>query len=76
MTHPCPEEIDIVATDKGEEQFIIGECKFRTELFDNCELRKLKGKIDFPGKHITTYFRFQDLRMQLFKFLIRMTDCF
>ena len=52
----CPEEIDIVAADKGEEQFIIGECKFRTELFDNGELRKLKGKIDFSGK--TYYYLF------------------
>ena len=50
------EEIDIVATDKNEKKFIVGECKFRTELFDNGELRKLKDKIDFFKE--TYYFLF------------------
>ena len=49
----CAEEVDIIAADKGEENFILGECKFRTELFDNGELRKLKEKMELPGK---TYF--------------------
>ncbi len=44
-----PEEIDIIAADKDEKKFIIGECKFRTELFDNGELRKLKEKMEFTG---------------------------
>ena len=47
------EEIDIIATDKNEKKFILGECKFRSELFDNGELRKLKEKIELPGE---TYF--------------------
>lgn len=51
-----PEEIDIVAADKDEKKFIMGECKFRTELFDNGELRKLKEKIGFGGK--TYYYLF------------------
>ncbi|MBQ8039782.1 MAG: hypothetical protein IJ274_07950, partial [Lachnospiraceae bacterium] len=45
-----PAEIDIVATDKMERKFILGECKFRTELFDNGELRKLKDKMEVPGE--------------------------
>ena len=45
-----PEEIDIIAADKDEKKFIIGECKFRTELFDNGELRKLKEKMEFAGE--------------------------
>ena len=50
------EEMDIVAADKNEERFIIGECKFRTELFDDGELRKLKEKLEFPGD--TYYYLF------------------
>lgn len=50
------EEIDIVATDKSEKKFIIGECKFRTELFDNGELRKLREKAEFSDE--TYYFLF------------------
>ena len=46
----CAEEIDIIATDKNEKKFIIGECKFRAELFDNGELRKLKEKMELPGE--------------------------
>ena len=44
------EEIDIIAIDKNEKKFIVGECKFRTELFDNGELRKLKEKIELSGE--------------------------
>lgn len=50
------EEIDIVAADKDEKKFIMGECKFRTELFDNGELRKLKEKLTFGGE--TYYYLF------------------
>ena len=45
----CAEEIDIVASDKDENNYILGECKFRRELFDNGELRKLKEKIVIKG---------------------------
>ena len=50
------EEIDIVAADKSEKNFIMGECKFRAELFDNGEYRKLKEKIELPGE--TYYYLF------------------
>lgn len=43
------EEVDIVATDKGGNKFIVGECKFRKELFDNGEFRKLKEKLELSG---------------------------
>lgn len=52
----CAEEIDIIAVDKNEKKFILGECKFRTELFDNGELRKLKEKMALPGE--TYYYLF------------------
>ena len=51
-----PVEIDIIATDKNEDKFIMGECKFRRELFDNGELRKLKEKIRFSDE--TYYYLF------------------
>ncbi len=50
------EEIDIIATDKDEKKFVLGECKFRTELFDNGELRKFKEKMQLPGE--TYYYLF------------------
>lgn len=43
------EEIDIVASDKDEKNFIIGECKFTNESFDLGQLKDLKAKITFPG---------------------------
>lgn len=46
----CAEEIDIIATDKNEKKFILGECKFRTELFDNSEIRKLIDKVELQGE--------------------------
>ena len=49
-------EIDIIATDKSEKNFIIGECKFRHELFDTAELRKLEAKIALTGE--TYYYLF------------------
>lgn len=48
------EEIDIVATDKDEKKYVLGECKFRRELFDTAELRKLKDKHSF-GEEIYYY---------------------
>lgn len=44
-----PEEIDILACDKQEKSFIIGECKFRNEAFDLRELEKLKAKHERTG---------------------------
>ena len=52
----APAEIDIIATDKDEKKFIMGECKFRTELFDNGEFRKFKDKMELPGE--TYYYLF------------------
>jgi hypothetical protein len=46
----CAEEIDIIATDKNEEKFILGECKFRTGLLDYGELQKLQSKGEFNGE--------------------------
>ena len=34
----------------NEKKFIIGECKFRTELFDSSELKKLKEKMELQGE--------------------------
>ena len=46
----CAQEIDIIASDKEEKNFILGECKFRKELFDNGQLRKLEEKMKLSGK--------------------------
>ena len=43
------EEIDILAYDKAEKSFLLGECTFRNEPFDLAEYRKLKGKSFFHG---------------------------
>lgn len=43
------EEIDILAFDKTEKNYILGECKFRNEKFDIAELKKLKEKITLKG---------------------------
>jgi hypothetical protein len=42
-------EIDILATDKGKNNYIFGECKFKKEKFDLGELRKLQEKFCFQG---------------------------
>ncbi|MCR5456642.1 MAG: ATP-binding protein [Clostridiales bacterium] len=42
-------EIDILATDKANNSFIMGECKFKNEKFDLSELRKLQEKFCFKG---------------------------
>ena len=44
-----PEEIDILACDEKEKNFIIGECKFRNEAFDLHEFDKLKAKHERKG---------------------------
>jgi len=49
-------EIDIMAADKDEKKYIVGECKFRTELFDNGELRKFRDKMELSGE--TYYYLF------------------
>ena len=43
------EEIDILACDEKEKNYIIGECKFRTEAFDLHEFDKLKAKHERKG---------------------------
>ncbi|MBR1676603.1 MAG: ATP-binding protein [Clostridia bacterium] len=43
------EEIDILAFDKTENNYILGECKFRNEKFDIAEFKKLKEKIALKG---------------------------
>ena len=45
-----PEEIDVLASDENEKNFIIGECKFRNEAFDLHELEKLKVKHERKGQ--------------------------
>ena len=44
-----PIEIDILAADKGKNNYIMGECKFRNEQFDLSELKKLQEKFCFKG---------------------------
>lgn len=43
------EEIDIVATDKTQKNFIVGECKFTNEPFDLGQLKALERKVPFTG---------------------------
>lgn len=43
------EEIDIVAADKAQQNFIVGECKFTNEPFDMGQLKALQNKISFHG---------------------------
>lgn len=43
------EEIDIVAADKSEKNFIVGECKFTNEPFDLGQLKALQHKNPFAG---------------------------
>ena len=44
-----PIEIDILAADKGRNNYIVGECKFKNEKFDLGELKKLQEKFRFKG---------------------------
>ncbi len=48
-TVSVPIEIDILAADKGKNNYIVGECKFRNEKFDLSELKKLQEKFCFKG---------------------------
>ena len=50
-------EIDILATDKNKNNYILGECKFRNELFDLGELKKLQQKFYFNGNPYYFLFR-------------------
>lgn len=43
------QEIDIVATDKSEKNYIIGECKFTNAPMDMGQFHALKGKHNFKG---------------------------
>lgn len=43
------EEIDIVAADKNQKNFIVGECKFTNEPFDLGQLKNLQRKNPFVG---------------------------
>ena len=43
------EEIDILATDKDERNYIVGECKFTNEPFDMGQLKKLQAKLELHG---------------------------
>ncbi len=42
-------EIDVLASDKTEENYILGECKFTTAAFDVGQLRALKEKMTIQG---------------------------
>ena len=48
------EEIDILATDYDKRNYILGECKFRNELFDLGEYKKLKSK--YPVQDNATFY--------------------
>ncbi|MCR4660619.1 MAG: ATP-binding protein [Clostridia bacterium] len=50
------EEIDILATDYNKKNYILGECKFRNELFDLSEYKRLK--IKYPVQGNTQYYLF------------------
>jgi hypothetical protein len=43
------EEIDVLACDKDENEFIIGECKFTNEPFDMGQFKKLQSKLTLKG---------------------------
>ena len=44
------EEIDVLATDKDEKNYIIGECKFTNEPFDLAQLKALQKKLEINGE--------------------------
>jgi hypothetical protein len=43
------EEIDILATDAKQENYILGECKYTNTPFDMTQLKKLRGKLALEG---------------------------
>lgn len=47
--YSAPEEIDILAVDKGEKNYIVGECKFTNGPFDLSQLNALKQKLKLNG---------------------------
>lgn len=44
-----PVEIDIVASDRNQTSFILGECKFTNSPFDLGQFRNLQGKLSLNG---------------------------
>ncbi len=44
------EEIDILAVDKTNKNYILGECKFRNEPFDMGQLKSLQTKLTLDGE--------------------------
>lgn len=44
------EEIDVLAADKDEKNYIIGECKFTNEPFDLAQLKSLQNKLEIVGE--------------------------
>ena len=49
------EEIDILAYDREQTHFLLGECKFRNEPFDMPQLRAFRQKFDRPDKTVYYY---------------------
>lgn len=49
-SYTVSEEIDMLATDKDENNYIIGECKFTNEPFDLAQLKALQKKLEIDGK--------------------------
>jgi len=47
--HTVAEEIDLLAADNKQKNFILGECKFTNEPFDMGQLRKLQNKLSLTG---------------------------
>lgn len=43
------EEVDMLAVDKEEKNFIVGECKFTNESFDLSQLKAVKQKLNLNG---------------------------
>ena len=44
------EEIDVLAADKDEKNYMIGECKFTNEPFDLAQLKTLQNKLEINGE--------------------------
>ncbi len=42
-------EIDVLASDRTEENYILGECKFTTAAFDVGQLQAMKEKVTIQG---------------------------
>ena len=48
--HTVSEEIDVLAADKDEKNYIIGECKFTNEPFDLAQLKTLQKKLEIDSE--------------------------